>query len=553
LHEETDLTQSSDFLVIGSGIAGLSFALRAAESGSVTILTKKERADSNTNYAQGGIACVTSPDDSFDLHIQDTLTAGVGLCHPEAVKRIVEEGPARVRELESWGVAFTRTTESAFDLGREGGHSRNRILHAKDKTGAAMEHALLERVKHHPRIRVQENLAAVELITEHHLPDRDAPASGSIHCWGVYALHVETNQVEIHLAKATLLACGGSGRVYLHTTNPSIATGDGIAMAYRAGAAVANLEFMQFHPTALWHPDGDSFLISEAVRGFGGILRTRDGEAFMKKYHPLAELAPRDIVARAIDAEIKKRGEDCVFLDVTRLDAAEVVDRFPGIHEKLMSLKIDMTREPIPVVPAAHYMCGGVVTDLEGRTSIRGLYATGETACTGVHGANRLASNSLLEALVFSEHAWTNASQYVRQARERLPEIPAWDDKGTFNQEEWVLISHDLREIRRLMWDYVGIVRSDERLLRAERRISLIAGEIEQFYKKTKVTASLLDLRNITCTALLIIRCALFRKESRGLHYTTDYPDRDDARWLGDTTVFEGRSFLQPLSSPLKF
>ncbi|HEX9935355.1 MAG TPA: L-aspartate oxidase [bacterium] len=546
------MAHTSDFLVIGSGIAGLSFALRAAEVGTVTILTKKERADSNTNYAQGGIACVMSPDDSFDFHIRDTLEAGVGLCHPDAVRRIVEEGPRRVLELEKWGVAFTRGGTASLDLGREGGHSRNRIVHAEDRTGAAMEQALLERVKHHPDIQVKENRTAVEFITEHHLRRHSGRGQRKLHCWGVYALDGAKHAVEVYLSRATLLASGGSGQVYLHTTNPSIATGDGIAMAYRAGASVANLEFMQFHPTALFHPDGNSFLISEAVRGFGGILRTRGGEPFMRNYHTLADLAPRDVVARAIDAEMKKRGEDCVYLDVTHLDPSALVNRFPGINEKLLSLKLDMTKEPIPVVPAAHYMCGGVLTDLEGRTNIQGLYATGESACTGVHGANRLASNSLLEALVFSAHAFEDASLYVRQKTDVIPAIPTWNDKGTFNQEEWVLISHDLREIQRLMWDYVGIVRSDERLERADRRITLISDEIERFYKKTKITDPLLELRNVTCLALLIIRCALFRKESRGLHYTTDYPNRDDDHWLGDTVIVKDGTRLRKFAASRK-
>jgi L-aspartate oxidase len=547
------VAEHSDFLVVGSGIAGLSFSLRAAEYGTVTILTKKERADSNTNRAQGGIAAVVDPNDSFECHIRDTLTAGVGLNRPEAVSLIVREGPQSVRDLEQWGVRFTGSGHGGLDLGREGGHSFNRIVHVKDSTGMAMEQALLDRVRQHPNIRVFENHIGVEIVTQHHLQSRRKSPGEKIRAWGVYALDIDRNRVVPCLSKVTLLATGGVGRVYLHTTNPSIATGDGVAMAYRAGAMVADLEFMQFHPTALFHPDGDSFLISEAVRGFGAVLRAGDGEPFMQRYHNQADLAPRDIVARAIDAEMKKRGEDCMFLDVTHLDPAAVRGRFPGIHEKLMSLKIDMTREPIPVVPAAHYMCGGVFTDLDGRSTLEGLYVTGEAACTGVHGANRLASNSLLEAVVFSKRAFESALRYSRESSASVPAIPEWNEEGTFNREEWVLISHDQREIQRLMWDYVGIVRSDERLERADRRIGLIAEEIEAFYKKTKVTASLLDLRNISCVALLIIRSALFRKESRGLHYTTDYPDRDDTRWLGDTVIEENRTFFWPLGQPIRF
>ncbi len=547
------MTHVSDFLVIGSGVAGLSFALRSAEIGTVTILTKKQRADSNTNHAQGGIASVFRKDDSFDLHIEDTLKAGVGLCQPGAVGLIVKQGPKRVRELEKWGVIFTHEAKrnNIFDLGREGGHSKNRIVHAKDKTGMVLEQALLERVLDHPQIEVKEKHMAVELITEHHLTGGGKTQKDKVHCWGVYALNGETGEVDIYLSKITLLASGGAGRVYLHTTNPVIAKGDGIAMAYRAGAAVANLEFMQFHPTSLYHPEGDSFLISEAVRGFGGILRTQSGEAFMKQYNPQADLAPRDIVARAIDAEMKKRGDTCVYLDVTHLNAAKVRDHFPQINERLLSLKIDMTREPIPVVPAAHYMCGGVLTDLHGRCTIEGLYVTGETACTGVHGANRLASNSLLEALVFSYQAFSDAQKKFKKGKIELPMIPPWDDKGTFNQEEWVLISHDEREIQRLMWDYVGIVRSNERLGRAERRINMISDEIDNFYRKTKVTASLLELRNMASVALLITRSALFRKESRGLHYTTDYPERSDTEWLGNTIIRADKTFFKPIDAPL--
>jgi len=549
------LPHVSDYLVLGSGLAGLSFALRAAETGTVTILTKKQRADSNTNRAQGGIAAVFDANDDFEYHIRDTLVAGVGLCHPDAVALIVRDAPERIRELEAWGVTFTSGEDDTarFDLGREGGHSKKRIVHVRDHTGMAVEMALLEAVRHHPNICILENHTGVELITEHHLcHDRTGEPGGGTHCWGIYALNGETGVVDIYLAKVTLLATGGIGHAYLHTTNPRIATGDGIAMTYRAGADIANLEFMQFHPTSLYHPDGDSFLISEAVRGYGGILKTADGKPFMKKYHPQADLAPRDIVARAIDTEMKKCGDECMFLDVTHLDADDVRTHFPHIDTELHKLNIDMTREPIPVVPAAHYMCGGVLTDLDGRCTIKGLYVTGETACTGVHGANRLASNSLLEALVFSKRAFENAVEYIDRGEvPSLPDIPAWDDSGTYDHEEWVLISHDKKEIQRLMWDYVGIVRSDERLRRAKRRIRLISEEIESFYKKTRVTTALLELRNLACVSLLMIRSALFRKESRGLHYTTDYPETDDQNWLCDTVIRAGKIFSQPLDAPL--
>ncbi len=541
------MSHQSDFLIIGSGIAGLSFALRAAENGTVTILTKKSKAESNTNYAQGGIASVFSENDSFDKHIEDTLTAGVGLCHKDAVSLIVHQAPERIRELLNWGVYFTPEAKNNdhFDLGREGGHTRSRIVHVKDYTGRALETALLERVKEDPNIVILENHVVIEFITEHHLSDLESHSGRKIHCWGVYALNGETKNVEIYQAKVTLLSSGGTGKVYLHTTNPSIATGDGVAMAYRAGARIANMEFMQFHPTMLYYPDEESFLISEAVRGFGGILRTIDGKAFMKAYHHQADLAPRDVVARATDAEMKKRGDKHVLLDVSHLKASGLRKRFPQINERLLSLKIDMTKEPIPVVPAAHYMCGGILTDLNGRCSIEGLWVTGEVACTGVHGSNRLASNSLLEALVFSYQAYQSAREYIQSRKIAMPEVPQWNDSGVFDHQEWVMIAHDKTEIQRLMWNYVGIVRNNERLQRAFRRVHLIQEEIETFYKRTRVTAPLLELRNLASVAMLMIRSALFRKESRGLHYNTDFPDRDDTDWLGDTVIQRKRIYLK--------
>jgi len=526
----------TDYLVIGSGVAGLSFALNVCQEGKVTIITKKSHTESNTNYAQGGIASVWSKDDSADLHIKDTLKAGAGLCHQDAVELVIRDGPERIQELIKWGVEFSRSRGGELALGREGGHSRDRIVHAGDLTGAEIEKALVARAKECGNIEMLENHVAIDLITVPKVRERKIPPTGT-RCWGAYVLDVEGKKILTILAKVVLLCTGGAGRVYLHTTNPDIATGDGIAMAYRAGAKIANLEFMQFHPTTLYPPKHQSFLITEAVRGFGGILRTQDGHAFMEDYNPLKDLAPRDIVARAIDRELKRRGEDYVLLDITHKDADEVRQRFPHIYKTLMEAGIDMTRELIPVVPAAHYMCGGVVTDTSGRTSIQGLYAAGEVAMTGVHGANRLASNSLLEAVVFAHRAAITAANELREISDRFPSVPRWSDEGTMNHEEWILISHDKQEIQRLMWDYVGIVRSNLRLLRAQRRVDLIAEEINSFYWKTPVSEGILELRNIALVAQLIIFCALTRRESRGLHYNTDYPDRDDHAWKQDTVI----------------
>jgi L-aspartate oxidase len=535
----------SDFLVIGSGLAGLSCALKLAQHGSVVLITKKDRAEANTNYAQGGIAAVMAPNDSFELHIEDTFRAGAGICHHVPVEIMVKEGPERIADLIRWGTKFTRAKPGAdikYDLGREGGHSVNRILHSGDITGREVERALLQAVKSNPNIQVFERHVAMDFITEHQRGQEYEEKAESLHCFGCYALDAETNEVRVVLAKATILACGGCGHVYYNTTNPSIATGDGMAMAYRAGAMLANLEFMQFHPTALYHPEGQSFLISEAVRGHGGILRTKNGNAFMVQYHEMKDLAPRDIVARAIDAELKRSGDECVYLDITHLEEEDIKTRFPNIYNRCLELKLDITAEPIPVVPSAHYMCGGVVTDVDGRTSISGLYACGEVACTGVHGANRLASNSLLEALVFSHRAFLSAIDYVKSLRDvSLPEVPPWSDVGTTNQEEWVLVAHDREEVTRLMTDYVGIVRSDLRLTRALRRILLIAKEVEDFYKRTKVTEGVLELRNIVAVSQLIVRCALYRKESRGLHYTTDHPETNDKQWQKDTIMQSSR------------
>ena len=516
-----------DFLIIGSGVAGLSYALRVAEHGSVAIITKKESVESNTNYAQGGIAAVMAAEDSPEEHIEDTLIAGAGLCDREAVEIVVREGPARVRELMAMGAAFTRK-DGALHLGREGGHSHNRIVHATDATGREVERALLAAIAEHDNIEVFEYHFALELITEHHLGQHVTRMRPDVHCFGAYALDVKADVIKTFLAKTTLLASGGSGQVYLHTTNPAIATGDGVAMAYRAKARVANMEFVQFHPTSLYHPEASSFLISEAVRGEGGLLYNQAGERFMPEYDPRAELAPRDIVARAIDDQLKQRGESHVLLDISHKPASDVCEHFPTIYETCLTYGIDITQQPIPVVPAAHYQCGGVTTDVQGRTSIAGLFACGEVSCTGLHGANRLASNSLLEALVFAKRAIEPSVAYAREQAWQEG-VPEWDDSGTSRANEWVLVSHNREELRRVMSDYVGIVRSTLRLERAFRRTHLIYEETEDFYRRSRVSAGLCELRNLIAVAYLIIRSAQMRHESRGLHYMLDYPEPVEA------------------------
>ena len=512
-----------DFLVLGSGVAGLSYALRVAEHGTVAIVTKKESAESNTNYAQGGIAGVMDDEDSFRSHIEDTLTAGAGLCDREAVEVVVREGPERIRELMAFGARFTREN-GQLHLGREGGHSANRIVHAADATGREVERALLAKVRAHPNIRIFEYHFALELITEHHLGQHVSRLRSDMHCFGAYVLDERADRVETFLAKTTLLATGGSGQVYLHTTNPAIATGDGTAMAYRAKARIANMEFVQFHPTTLYHPEAGSFLISEAVRGEGGLLFNRAGERFMPKYDSRAELAPRDIVARAIDDQLKQTGDPHVWLDVSHRPADRIRAHFPTIYETCLGFGIDITREPIPVVPAAHYQCGGVQTDLYGRTSLAGLFACGEVTCTGLHGANRLASNSLLEALVFSHRAIEPSIAYARETGWH-PDVPPWDVGGTVRPNEWVLVSHNRDELRRVMWDYVGIVRSSLRLERALRRTRMLYEETEDFYRRSRISPGLCELRNMIAVAYLIMRSAQMRRESRGLHYMLDYPE----------------------------
>jgi L-aspartate oxidase len=524
-----------DYLVLGSGIAGLSFALKVAPRGRVAIITKKNKAESNTNYAQGGIASVTSKEDSFEMHVRDTLQAGAGLCKESVVRKIVEEGPARIQELIELGMKFSEREDAAnhgkheLDLGKEGGHSKRRILHAKDVTGREIERALLNAVSQQSNISIFENHVAIDLISSQKLGH-----AGQNSCLGVYVLDKNAGRVITFIAPVTLLATGGCGKVYLYTTNPDIATGDGVAMAFRAGASIANMEFIQFHPTCLFHPKAKSFLISEAVRGEGGVLKTIEGREFMDDAHPLKSLAPRDIVARAIDSEMKKSGADCVHLDITHKPAQFVRERFPNIYETCLRYGIDITKEPIPVVPAAHYQCGGVVTNLDGETEIPGLYAVGEVACTGLHGANRLASNSLLEALVCAHRA---AEKVLAAALPKADaKIPLWQSGNAHNPDEMVVVSHNWDEIRRLMWDYVGIVRTNKRLQRAQSRLANLQQEIQEHYWDFIVTSDLLELRNIATVAELIVGCALRRPESRGLNYNLDYPNQNP-EWAQRDTV----------------
>jgi L-aspartate oxidase len=526
---------SSQFLVIGTGVAGLSFAIKAARLGTVNIITKRGLEDSNTNMAQGGIASVVSPSDSFDLHIQDTLSAGAGLCKKHVVEITVKEGPERVRELMDLGVEFTREGKS-LSLGREGGHSRNRIVHCHDLTGREVEKALLENVKAHPNIRVFPYYLAVNLILSRHLAGRrSAQASNAV--FGAYALDIERDRIVPFVAARTILATGGAGKVYVYTSNPDVATGDGIAVAYRAGAKVANLEFVQFHPTCLYHPEAKSFLLSEALRGEGGLLRRGDGYAFMKDYHPQADLAPRDIVARAIDREMKKTGAKCAYLDVTHLSSSHVKDRFPNIYERCLELGIDITIQAIPVVPATHYFCGGVDVDEFGRASLENLFALGEVSHTGLHGANRLASNSILEALVFAHRAYEFIENEGDIPRARIKKALPWNEDHTEKLMDSVIIDHDWDSARRVMWDYVGIFRSDLRLQLALERIQLLSRTIESLYWKCHLTQDLIELRNIVLVGELIIRSALMRKESRGLHATETYPERNDKLFLKDTVL----------------
>lgn len=523
-----------DYIVIGSGIAGISFALKAAQKGTVALITKRELFDSNTAWAQGGVACVISNEDSFDLHIQDTLVAGAGLCDEDAVRVVVTEGPARIKELMDLGMQFDERElgngERELDLGREGGHSKRRVLHFQDSTGWQIENTLVARIHDHPNITVFEHHMAVDFITTGKLGYAMQNA-----CVGVYVLDEKTGQVHTFRSDVTVLATGGCGKVYLYTTNPAVATGDGVAMAWRAGAMIANMEFVQFHPTCLYHPEAKSFLISEAVRGEGAILRDEKGRRFMERHHARKELAPRDIVARAIDAEMKRTGSKCVYLDITHKPADFIQHRFPKIYETCLKFGIDITKQPIPVVPAAHYQCGGVKTDLYGETSVRGLYAIGEVACTGLHGANRLASNSLLEGLVLAHRAYEKTSR--RRPKSVDFNLPEWRPGQVQDVDEMVVVYHNWDEIRRLMWDYVGIVRTTKRLQRAAARLRNLHAEIQEFYWNFTITEEVLELRNLVDVASLIVDCAMKRRESRGLHYTLDYLDPDEKRFQKETTM----------------
>jgi len=519
----------TDFLIIGSGIAGLSFAYKIAEHFyqrkqivNVTIITKVNEDEGNTKYAQGGIAAVTKDDDSFVNHINDTLVAGDGLCNEKVVQMVVESAPERIIELISWGTNFDKTAHGDFDLAKEGGHSDNRILHFKDYTGNEIERALIERVSNHPYITVLNHHFAIDIITQHHLGEKVTHSSPNKKCFGAYVLNRKTNTVFTLNSKITLLATGGIGQAYLNTTNPTVATGDGIAMAYRAKALIQNMEFVQFHPTALYHPmDNPSFLISEAVRGAGGILRDEKGVAFMGKYDARKDLAPRDIVARAIDAEMKISGNHFVYLDTTMMEKSFLESHFPTIYTKCLSIGIDMTKDFVPIVPAAHYLCGGIAVDVNAKTSIQNLYASGECSFTGLHGANRLASNSLIEALVFSHRAFLDGINLFPSI-DFNDTIPEWNDEGTYYQNEKILVSQTKKELQTILSSYVGIVRSNERLERALNRLQLIYEESEKFYASSKISVDICELRNLRSVAYLVTKAAAERKNNVGLHYNID-------------------------------
>ena len=508
-----------DFLVIGGGIAGLSYALKVAEHGSVAVLCKKGVEDSSTGWAQGGIAAVNQADDTYDLHIKDTLTAGAGLCKRDIVELVVREGPARVQELVSLGTQFDREGTGEFHLHREGGHSRRRIFHSGDATGSSIQRALLDAARAHKNIQLLPNANAIDLITTHKLGVRKAAPNKAL---GAYVLR-EDGIIQAFVADKVLVATGGAGKIYLYTSNPDVATGDGIAICYRAGARISNMEFFQFHPTCLFHPQAKSFLITEAMRGEGARLLRVNGEPFMHRYHDLKELAPRDIVARAIDHEMKIHGDEYVLLDISHREASFIREHFPTIHDRCKSFGFDITAAPIPVVPAAHYLCGGVVCDEFGRTDIQDLYVAGECSCTGLHGANRLASNSLLEGVVFGHRAAMHSIENLN-ANHADVAPPAWDPGDAVDSDEQVVITQNWDELRRTMWNYVGIVRTTKRLQRALRRIELMQQEIQEYYAKSTVTSDFLELRNLCLVANLVIRCAMLRRESRGLHYTTDFP-----------------------------
>ncbi|MCK5802184.1 MAG: L-aspartate oxidase [Lentisphaeria bacterium] len=537
---------SCDYLVIGSGLAGLTAALKAARHGHVFVVTKKTADECNTQYAQGGVACVIAQGDTFDSHVHDTLNAGVGLCHPDIVSEIVRSGPERVRELEKYGLHFTRRGELSdgldrneadeLDLGKEGGHTKRRILHAGDITGREIVKVLLTHAAQHPNITLLENHLAVDLVSTRHIEWQ-----GENRCLGAYVMDCHTHRILTILSRFTILATGGAGKVYLYTTNPDVASGDGVAMAYRTSAEIRNMEFFQFHPTCLWHPDAKSFLISEAVRGEGAVLKIRRGgehEEFMDAYHPMASLAPRDIVARAIDNELKRTGQECAYLDIRHHPETFLRKRFPNIFEKCLDFGINMARDLIPVVPAAHYCCGGVRTDVNGVTTVKRLYAAGEVGCTGLHGANRLASNSLLEAMVVAHNAVEHSLQEpTDDVHIPASHIPDWSFGDASDSDEMIVVSHNWDEIRRFMWDYVGIVRTDKRLERAKNRIRLIRKEIEKFYWDSIVTSDLIELRNLASVAEMIIDSAMARKESRGLHYNANYPPGDSSTKGKDTIL----------------